>query len=909
MTVFRPLKYLPYYGRFFGAMSVQTFKSLYFRDFPGADLGRTLTLAIGASDAEFARTIQSLSSCELRAILGHESFQEIRDAADSQASKVNAYCIRRLRSWYARERFEEQPLLPLIEDSHIYATFRSGKTAPLHRWYPFLEGYSPEFVNQILDRFAPGARRIGDPFAGVGTTPIVAASRNLTAYYCELSPLLQFLIEAKLLGLTLRPKDRHRVVEALLELAENLNRRLSESSQDGRLAGNYQLTFGESKFFDDLTFADVLRARSLLDQLAAESAALARFATIAACAALVPSSQLCRAGDLRFRRGKELNDIEDFRTLYQRQVRIVAEDLRGASTVDTVPVLVAGDAKRLEALPSLALDAVVTSPPYLNGTNYFRNSKIELWFLRSIRSGNDLRTLRSLAVTAGINDVTRQKAQSDHPSVRAVVKDLERRSYDARIPRMVSSYFHDMTKVLRGIGHHLTDGGLLALDIGDSVYAGVRVPTDELLAKLAEAIGFRFEDRVVLRKRVSRDTSPLTQVLLLLRKTEPRRTAPATPPRAYGNESWCSKWEAFKRDLPHQDPPFSARNWGHALHSLCSYQGKMRPSLAYHLVRTFAPAGGRLLDPFAGVGTIPFEAALQGVRAFGFDISPPAVSIASAKLGRPNLKEVEARVADLERFISTEQPTSDEVSKAAAIRFNSEVSAYFHARTFKEVLLARRYFGTRPPVSACDHLVLACLLHVLHGNRPYALSRRSHPITPFAPTGPVEYRPLLKHLRAKLARSVEQTLPATFVEGSVCDCDATSWWPREVDELDALVTSPPFFDSTRFYLANWMRLWFTGWERQDFSTRPQYFIDERQKATFRVYDSVFRQARERLKPGGVVVLHLGRSAKCNMADQLAKIAEPWFSVADRFAENVGHCESHGIRDKGTVTTHQFLVLQ
>jgi hypothetical protein len=189
------------------------------------------------------------------------------------------------------------------------------------------------------------------------------------------------------------------------------------------------------------------------------------------------------------------------------------------------------------------------------------------------------------------------------------------------------------------------------------------------------------------------------------------------------------------------------------------------------------------------------------------------------------------------------------------------------------------------------------------------LSRRSHPITPFAPTGPSEYRPLLPRLRAKLARSLQEQLPSSFVEGTVFETDATAWWPPEVDALDAVVTSPPFFDSTRFYLANWMRLWFMGWERKDFDAKPQHFIDERQKRTFRVYEAVFRQARERLKPGGVVVFHLGRSKKCEMADQLARVAAPWFRVRDRFAENVRHCESHGIRDKGTVTAHEFLVLQ
>jgi hypothetical protein len=204
---------------------------------------------------------------------------------------------------------------------------------------------------------------------------------------------------------------------------------------------------------------------------------------------------------------------------------------------------------------------------------------------------------------------------------------------------------------------------------------------------------------------------------------------------------------------------------------------------------------------------------------------------------------------------------------------------------------------------------LAALLHILHGNRPYALSRRSHPITPFAPTGPAEYRALLPHLREKVSRSFEVARPAEFVEGRVFYQDATAWWPQEVDQLDAIITSPPFFDSTRFYLANWMRLWFCGWEATDFKSQPRAFVDERQKQGFEIYAPVFRQARERLRPGGVMVLHLGKSKKCDMARSLTGIATRWFRVVDVYTETVGHCESHGIRDKGTVTAHQFLVLQ
>ena len=68
------------------------------------------------------------------------------------------------------------------------------------------------------------------------------------------------------------------------------------------------------------------------------------------------------------------------------------------------------------------------------------------------------------------------------------------------------------------------------------------------------------------------------------------------------------------------------------------------------------------------------------------------------------------------------------------------------------------------------------------------------------------------------------------------------------------------------------------------------------------------QARERLKDGGVLVLHLGKSYKCDMATSLAKRAQRWFKIYDIFEESVENGESHGIKDKGSVTTHQYLIL-
>ncbi|MDE0554905.1 MAG: SAM-dependent methyltransferase, partial [Candidatus Poribacteria bacterium] len=153
-----------------------------------------------------------------------------------------------------------------------------------------------------------------------------------------------------------------------------------------------------------------------------------------------------------------------------------------------------------------------------------------------------------------------------------------------------------------------------------------------------------------------------------------------------------------------------------------------------------------------------------------------------------------------------------------------------------------------------------------------------------------------------------EDLPTNFRQGKILFQDATNWWPREVEQLDAVITSPPFFDSTRFYSANWLRLWFSGWSADNFKTGPSVFVDEKQKSSFDVYIPILRQAKERLKSNGVVVLHLGKSAKCNMAAHLRELGKRWFRSIDLFDESVAHCESHGIRDKGTVTSHQYLVL-
>lgn len=371
---------------------------------------------------------------------------------------------------------------------------------------------------------------------------------------------------------------------------------------------------------------------------------------------------------------------------------------------------------------------------------------------------------------------------------------------------------------------------------------------------------------------------------------------------------WQEKWEKFKLHLPHQHEPYSKRNWGHELHSLCSYQGKMKPSLAHHLIETFTEFGDHVFDPFSGVGTIPLEAALSKRVGYGMDLSELAVVLTAAKLGYTGNKEVFTILKSLEHDIASYKMTHDDVNTSKEFGFNGKLVDFFHPETLREIFAARKFIQRNYSNDPDFCLMVSAILHVLHGNRPYALSRRSHPITPYAPTGDFEYKSLIEKVKSKIDKTIKLASGVPAMGHVWLHGDATSPWPPAIDNLDAIITSPPFFDSTKFHMANWMRLWMMGWEAEDFKQRPSQFVDELQKQSMDIYNSILLQSRLRLKREGVMVMHLGKSHKMDMGAAIIKIAGRHFRSHELFDESVEHCESHGIMDKGSVKGHQYLVL-
>jgi hypothetical protein len=81
-------------------------------------------------------------------------------------------------------------------------------------------------------------------------------------------------------------------------------------------------------------------------------------------------------------------------------------------------------------------------------------------------------------------------------------------------------------------------------------------------------------------------------------------------------------------------------------HGFHAYPARMHPETARVVLEALAPAGGVVLDPFVGSGTVLVEARVRGLRGAGTDLNPLALRLADVKTRRVG---AEARA----RFVET----------------------------------------------------------------------------------------------------------------------------------------------------------------------------------------------------------------------------------------------------------------
>lgn len=389
----------------------------------------------------------------------------------------------------------------------LSGTFALNKSEPIHRWYKYDEGYSSEFIINEFERLPIEAKTLFEPFGGSGTTPLVASQFGIQSFFTEINPFMAFVTNTKINTVKAASESKKIVIDTLLTLKEII---LNNLEYEHLIGSDYE---GFEKYYKPEVLAKLIAIKKhilRLNEPLAINLALLAIASIA-----VRVSNMIKRGDLRYAKENEKKE-EDFNVelhFINKLDEIISDMENYSSSVCSNTQFVHSDA-RLADLPS-EVDCVITSPPYLNGTNYIRNTKLELKLLDFVTTENCLPALHSNGIMAGINSVSkRRNIPYIFDEVKGYVERLEPVAYDKRIPIMVAGYFYDMNNVFEKLKQIICNEGIFVMDIGDSQFAGVHIPTDVILSQLAEKHGFRLYDEEILRTRRSKNQMILSQKVL-----------------------------------------------------------------------------------------------------------------------------------------------------------------------------------------------------------------------------------------------------------------------------------------------------------------------------------------------------------------------------------------------------------
>lgn len=323
------------------------------------------------------------------------------------------------------------------------------------------------------------------------------------------------------------------------------------------------------------------------------------------------------------------------------------------------------------------------------------------------------------------------------------------------------------------------------------------------------------------------------------------------------------------------------------LHQVAPYIGKIKSSIARSLVSEFTSSGDIVCDPFCGSGSVALEAWLAGRRVIANDLNPYSVAVTRGKLHPP--ESLDRALAEIDLAATEVRTVSEQVDLRSIPAW---VRGFFHPETLRETVAWFRVLKTRK----CSFL-LACLLGILHHQRPGFLSYPSSHAVPYLRANKFpqsdypelyEYRAVQVRLEKKVTRAFSR-IPQ-FDRKVYRRCymrDARFLAPSRIDSL---ITSPPYMGQLDYARDNRLRLWFLGvTDHQQLDRR----ISPLQEEFLALLKTCFCRWRKALVTGGTCVLVLGdpkvKSYDMHLPDvaiQLATREAGGYSLVCRYSEAI-----------------------
>lgn len=331
---------------------------------------------------------------------------------------------------------------------------------------------------------------------------------------------------------------------------------------------------------------------------------------------------------------------------------------------------------------------------------------------------------------------------------------------------------------------------------------------------------------------------------------------------------------ATKKDLSLSWTHSSTVHTDWTLHQIAPYIGRMKAAMARSLINEFTRPGDLVVDPFCGSSVVPLEASASGRRVAAGDWSPYAFVLTKAKLLPPqNLTQA---LRHFEKAWTLSRRILDQQDLRTVPKW---VRSFFHPETLRSALAFR---------DACvflhEQFLLACLLGILHHQRPGFLSYPSSHLVPYLrdrkfprsefPNLYLE-RDVRSRMLAKISRTYKRFPNRVFTKPRIYCVDARDF--PVTHDIHAVITSPPYMNELDYVRDNRLRLWFI---ERSLPAGLELGTLNKKEAFKALLSIVCCRLAPMIRPKGVFALVLGDATRGGQSINTATIAKQIFSRND-----------------------------
>ena len=411
----------------------------------------------------------------------------------------------------------EQPVLefgdgsvPVFRDP----AFMENRDVPVHRWVPWIAGFSVSFVEDCFKAYLPSAEkrrcRVLDPFAGVGTTIVAALRAGHDAVGFEINPYAALACRAKIEAIDL-DLDAFR---ATVTRYEHASRNGSRTAKGSRPLGFES----RIEFFSPQVEAQVHGFFRFLESV--DSPAICDLLKVAFGSVMVGFSNYTYEPSLGTRpgAGKPLIESADVHAAILLKLRKMLSDTEWLQAevkphkAPTARIHCASFMDARSVIEEGCIDLAVTSPPYLNNYHYIRSTRPHLYWLGLLDSKADFKKLEDDNVGKYWQTV-RGRAPIDldfeDDGLQATVDLIRETRTDKGVyggrgwANYAAAYFNDSARFLSALSHCLVAGGYAVIVVGNSIIQGHEIKVEEVLGRIAPRYGLALDRIETLRtKRV-----------------------------------------------------------------------------------------------------------------------------------------------------------------------------------------------------------------------------------------------------------------------------------------------------------------------------------------------------------------------------------------------------------------------